>query len=114
MPHSGSGRRPQFQKAGGEGVQAVGFTIHLAEDGEKALEALESFRPHIVILDLLLPKIDGFEVGRRIRETPGFESVHILMVTAVYMDEEDIRRGIKQGANGYYFKPDLILTKPSI
>ena len=101
-----------FRKLVEKEFKPLGFTIHLAEDGEKALEALESFRPHIVILDLLLPKIDGFEVGRRIRETPGFESVHILMVTAVYMDEEDIRRGIKQGANGYYFKPDLILTKP--
>lgn len=101
-----------FRKLVEKEFKPLGFTIHLAEDGEKALAALESFRPHIVILDLLLPKIDGFEVGRRIRETPGFESVHILMVTAVYMDEEDIRRGIKQGANGYYFKPDLILTKP--
>lgn len=101
-----------FRKLVEKEFKPLGFTIHLAEDGEKALAALESFRPHIVILDLLLPKIDGFEVGRRIRETPGFESIHILMVTAVYMDEEDIRRGIKQGANGYYFKPDLILTKP--
>jgi len=101
-----------FRKLVEKEFRPLGFTIQLAEDGEKALAALESFRPHIVILDLLLPRIDGFEVGRRIRETPGFESVHILMVTAVYMDEEDIRRGMKQGANGYYFKPDLILTKP--
>jgi DNA-binding response OmpR family regulator len=101
-----------FRKLVEKEFKPLGFTVHLAEDGEKALAALQSFRPHIVILDLLLPKIDGFEVGRRIKATPGFESIHILMVTAVYLDEEDIRRAMKQGANGYYFKPDLILNKP--
>jgi DNA-binding response OmpR family regulator len=101
-----------FRKLVEKEFKPLGFTIQLAEDGEKALSMLHNFRPHIIILDLLLPKIDGFEVGRRIKAIPGFESVHILMVTAVYMDDEDIRRGLRQGANGYYFKPDLILTKP--
>jgi CheY-like chemotaxis protein len=90
----------------------LGFTIKLVEDGEKALDILESFRPHIVILDLLLPKMDGFEVARQIKVRPGFQSVHVLMVTAVYLDQEDIKRAVRGGANGYYFKPDLVLTKP--
>ncbi|MCX7829513.1 MAG: response regulator [Acidobacteria bacterium] len=90
----------------------LGYTVRTAGDGETALDMLEVFRPHIVILDLLLPKMDGFEVARRIKQKPGFQSVHILMVTAVYLDEEDIKRAIRGGADGYYFKPDLILTKP--
>jgi len=90
----------------------LGYTVRTAGDGETALDLLEVFRPHIVILDLLLPKMDGFEVAKRIKQKPGFQSVHILMVTAVYLDEEDIKRAIRGGADGYYFKPDLILTKP--
>jgi len=90
----------------------LGYTIRTAGDGETALDLLEVFRPHIVILDLLLPKMDGFEVAKKIKQKPGFQSVHILMVTAVYLDEEDIKRAIRGGADGYYFKPDLILTKP--
>ncbi len=90
----------------------LGYTVKTAGDGETALELLEVFRPHIVILDLLLPKMDGFEVAKRIKQKPGFQSVHILMVTAVYLDEEDMKRALRGGADGYYFKPDLILTKP--
>lgn len=90
----------------------LGYTIKTVGDGETALELLEVFRPHIVILDLLLPQMDGFEVTRKIKQKPGFQSVHILMVTAVYLDEEDIKRAIRGGADGYYIKPDLILTKP--
>lgn len=92
--------------------RASGYTIKSVSDGESALEILDTYRPHIIILDLLLPKMDGFEVARRIKGRPGFHSVHILMVTAVYLDEEDMKRAFREGANGYYFKPDLILTKP--
>lgn len=90
----------------------MGYTVRTAGDGETALDILDVFRPHIVILDLLLPKMDGFEVAKKIKQKIGFQSVHILMVTAVYIDEEDIKRAARGGADGYYFKPDLILTKP--
>ncbi len=92
--------------------KALDYTVKCVSDAEKALEVLDVFRPHIIILDLLLPKMDGFELAKRIKQKPGFQSIHILMVTAVYLDEEDIKRAIKGGANGYFFKPDLILTKP--
>lgn len=90
----------------------LGYTIKCVGDGEKALEVLDVFRPHIIILDLLLPGMDGFELAKRIKQKPGFQSVHILMVTAVYLDDEDVKRALKGGANAYLFKPDLILTKP--
>jgi len=85
--------------------KALDYTVKCVSDAEKALEVLDVFRPHIIVLDLLLPKMDGFELAKRIKQKPGFQSIHILMVTAVYLDEEDIKRAIKGGANGYFSSP---------
>ena len=82
-------------------LRREGFTVATAMDGQQALQRWESERPDIILLDGNLPKVDGFEVCRRIRhgaKTP------IIMLTA--RDEEaDVLRGLQVGADDYVTKP---------
>jgi DNA-binding response OmpR family regulator len=78
-----------------------GYLVVEAPSGEAALAAFASERPDLVVLDVNLPGIDGFEVCRRIRET---SRVPILMLT-VRADEEDVVRGLDLGADDYLGKP---------
>jgi len=91
---------------------AAGYNVEGASDGETGLRLVHEFRPRMVILDLLLPGIDGFVVCRRIREDPTLSGITIVMMTAVYLSEEDMVQGFRIGADDYLVKPDVILSKP--
>ncbi len=78
-----------------------GYTVATAADGEEALETFDSFKPDIVILDLMLPKLDGFEVCRRLRAR---SSVPILILSA-RNDEIDKVVGFRMGVDDYVTKP---------
>jgi len=78
-----------------------GYTVVTAADGEEALEVFDSFNPDIVILDLMLPKLDGFEVCRRLRAR---SSVPILILSA-RSDEIDKVVGFRMGVDDYVTKP---------
>ena len=88
-----------------EGLQLAlrrqGHTIHAAESGEEGLTRLRAEVPDIVVLDLMLPGIDGFEVCRRIRATG---DIPIIMLTA-RSDDFDIVGGLEAGADDYVVKP---------
>ena len=88
-----------------EGLQLAlrrqGHTIHAAESGEEGLTRLRADAPDIVVLDLMLPGIDGFEVCRRIRATG---DIPIIMLTA-RSDDFDIVGGLEAGADDYVVKP---------
>lgn len=77
------------------------FVVHTATDGLKALEAVKQFSPSILILDLMLPKLDGYEVCRRIRKD---NNLPIIMLTA-RDDEADRLIGLGIGADDYVTKP---------
>ncbi|MFZ1042989.1 MAG: response regulator transcription factor [Anaerolineales bacterium] len=83
-------------------LEREGFHIQEAKDGEAALEAITRLQPALVVLDLMLPKLDGFEVCRRVRAENN--SVAILMLTA---RDEDIDKilGLELGADDYLTKP---------
>ena len=83
-------------------LERDGFRIQEAADGEAALEAVARFQPALVVLDLMLPKLDGFEVCRRLRTENN--SVAILLLTA---RDEDIDKiiGLELGADDYLTKP---------
>lgn len=78
-----------------------GFRAHTASDGHAALTAFESFRPDLIVLDLMLPKIDGLEVFKRIRAQ---NATPIIMLTAKG-DELDRLLGLELGADDYIVKP---------
>ena len=83
-------------------LERDGFRIQEAKDGEAALEAITRLQPALVVLDVMLPKMDGFEVCRRVRAVNN--SVAILMLTA---RDEDIDKilGLELGADDYLTKP---------
>jgi two-component system phosphate regulon response regulator PhoB len=82
----------------------AGFATEVAGSGERALEVAEERRPHVVILDLMLPGLSGFEVCRRLREMPAAGDAGILMLTA-RGDEYDRIHGLEVGADDYVVKP---------
>ncbi len=85
-------------------MKREGWETAVAVDGEAALAALENGRPDLVILDVMLPRMDGFEVCRRIRADPRWQDLRILMLTAKGRDTE-VEKGLGLGADAYVTKP---------
>jgi DNA-binding response OmpR family regulator len=92
---------PSLQKMLQHALEREGFQVQVAADGEEALEMYSSFEPHLIVLDIMLPKLDGTEVCRRIRSQ---SDVPILMLTAKD-DEIDRVVGLELGADDYVTKP---------
>ncbi|WP_258359308.1 response regulator transcription factor [Moorella sulfitireducens] len=83
------------------GLQNEGFDVRTAQDGVKAITLLKEFQPHVVILDVMMPGMDGFEVCRMLKR---MENVAVIMLTA--RDEVDDRvKGLMLGADDYMLKP---------
>lgn len=83
------------------GLQDEGFEVQTAQDGMTAVSLAKQFQPHVVILDIMMPGIDGFEVCRMLKKS---ENVAIIMLTA--KDEVDDRvKGLMLGADDYMMKP---------
>ena len=85
------------------------FQIRTAGNGVQALEAIAAQKPDLILLDLMMPVMDGFEVIRRVRETPGIADIRIVILSALNSNE-DIVRGYQMGANDFITKP-IILEK---
>ena len=89
------------------------YDVRVARNGEEALRLAESFRPDVVLLDVMMPQRSGFEVCRRIRENPALQDMKIVMLTARGRDIER-EKGLKSGANAYVTKPfstkELMIT----
>jgi len=88
-------------------MEGLGHEVSEARDGEAALSAVEKARPDCVILDLNLPKLDGFEVCRRLKADERTRSIPVVMRTAAYPTVEDASRGMDEGADEYVVKPFL-------
>ena len=81
-----------------------GYEVVRAMDGQQALASLAERRPAIVVLDAMMPIIDGFEVLRRIKEDEGLKSIPVIMLTA-RKQERDIVTALGMGASDYLGKP---------
>ena len=81
-----------------------GYTLLEATDGEKALEIAVRDKPDLIMMDMQLPKMSGFEVTRKLRETPAFSHTPIIGVTA-YAMKGDKERVIESGCDAYLSKP---------
>ena len=84
--------------------QKAGYEVDLAADGEEALEKAEAFAPDIILLDVMMPKIDGIEVCRRLRAKPAFDDTLIVILTARDEEYSEIA-GFDSGADDYVTKP---------
>jgi len=81
-----------------------GFRVEAASDGETALSAVQSSRPDVVLLDLMLPGLDGLEVCRRLKTGSGTSSIPVIMLTA-RSEDTDVVAGLEMGAADYVTKP---------
>ena len=84
--------------------EAEGWEVITARDGEEAVVAIRKSRPDLVLLDLLMPKKDGFEVLKEIRGDPEFKTLPIIVVLSNLGSDEDIKKALALGANDYFVK----------
>src|SRR5579863_9034894 len=92
---------PQLLRLITRNLQLEGYVVLSASDGQQALEEIERSMPDLVLLDVMMPKMDGFTVCQRVRE---FSAVPIIIVTARGQDQEKVR-GLDLGADDYLTKP---------
>jgi DNA-binding response OmpR family regulator len=85
-------------------LQQHNFDVQKATDGQEALKTLDSFHPNIIILDVMMPGIDGFEVARQIRNKNKFDKTQIIFLTAKGTDK-DRWQGYSAGGETYLTKP---------
>ena len=80
------------------------FELLEAVDGEEALRISQQEKPDLILLDIMMPKLDGLEVCRRLKNDDSTSSIRVVMLTAKGA-KEDIRRGKEAGAEAYFTKP---------
>jgi PleD family two-component response regulator len=80
------------------------YELAIATDGEETLSKVASFKPDLILLDVMMPKISGFEVCKRLRRDPATRDIGIIMVTALDQ-HSDIDRAIDAGAHDFLSKP---------
>jgi len=85
-------------------IEQAGYEARVAHDGETALKAIEEHKPDLVLLDVMLPKRDGFDVCESIRANPAWNDIRIVMLTAKGRDSER-EKGLALGADAYITKP---------
>jgi DNA-binding response OmpR family regulator len=81
-----------------------GYEIRTAADGEKTLRLVAEWHPDLILLDIMMPKVSGFEVCKKVRANPATRSVAVLMVTALDQ-HSDIERAVEAGTDDFLTKP---------
>ncbi|MEH1924909.1 hybrid sensor histidine kinase/response regulator [Nostoc sp.] len=84
-------------------LESEGYEIDLASDGIKALQKIDQFPPDLILLDVMMPGIDGYEVTRRIRNNPAISYIPILLITAFH--QSSVVEGLDAGADDFIRKP---------
>lgn len=85
-------------------MEQNGYDVKVAVNGEEAIEAVESFKPDLILLDIMLPGIDGYEVCQKVRQNPKLPDTKIIFLSALARDI-DIAKGMGLSANGFITKP---------
>jgi len=95
-------------------LSLAGYQVSTAGDGVEALAAIESYQPDLVITDVMMPRMNGYELAQRIRANPVTKFIPVIMQTAAGRRTEDLRRANEVGALGYITDPtdiDLLLAR---
>lgn len=85
-------------------LEKKGYTVTLAKDGSDALEQIRGSRPDLVLTDIVMPEMDGYELCHRIKEDGDLQSIPVIMVTQLF-DPVDVVRGLEAGADNFIIKP---------
>ena len=81
-----------------------GYDIRVVSNGAEALEAIGEFRPDLILLDVMMPRVSGYDVCQKVRENPEWQGIKIIMLSAKGRDVE-VTKGIAMGADAYVTKP---------
>lgn len=85
-------------------MQQAGYQVEVARTGDEALAKVQQFGPDLVLLDVMLPGPNGFEILQQVRQNPDWAAMAIIMLTAKGRDVE-VTKGLALGANAYITKP---------
>ena len=85
-------------------LKKEGYDVTWRENGEEALQAIKAEKPNLILLDVMMPVMDGYEVLRRLKEDENLKSIPVIMLTA-RAQEKDVVKGIDMGAEDYITKP---------
>lgn len=85
-------------------LEIAGYSVITAENGQEALLMVEEYQPHLMVTDIMMPKMDGYELVRQIRQRPAFRLLPVILLTARNQTQERIR--------GYQLGCDVFLPKP--
>jgi DNA-binding response OmpR family regulator len=80
------------------------YLVSLAQSGKDALDSISALKPHLILLDIMLPDLDGYEIFREIRKNPAWDDIKIICLTAKNRDV-DIAKGLNLGFDAYITKP---------
>lgn len=85
-------------------MRSAGCEVMIAENGRIALEMIAKRRPAIIMSDILMPEVDGFDLTRRIRQDPALATIPVILVTQLF-DPSDVLKGLEAGADNFIIKP---------
>jgi len=85
-------------------MEKVGYSVRIAADGEEAIEAIKEARPDLILLDINMPRMNGYQVCELVRASPEWKDILIVMLTAKGRDIER-EKGLAVGADDYITKP---------
>ena len=85
-------------------MEQQGYSVLVAENGEDALDVIYKYKPDLILLDIMLPRIDGYEVCEIVRLNPEYRGIKIIFLTAKGREVE-IAKGLSLGADAYIIKP---------
>lgn len=89
-------------------LKKAGYDVQVAKDGKSALEGVKTYRPDLILLDIMIPDIDGLTVLRTIRSNPEYADIHPLVLITTNVLQQDISdKAAANGADGYILKARL-------
>lgn len=99
---------PDLQSLLRHALQGDNVTVHVAGDGQEALERYRELTPDLLVLDVMMPRMSGFEVLRELRETGEMQDRTAVLMLTARAGEDDILRGFDLGVDDYLTKPFVI------
>jgi len=94
-------------------LERDGYLVSLACDAEEAMDSIQTFRPRLILMDIQLPGVDGFELTRQLKENPETRDILIVVVTS-YDQKGDQEKAKAVGCDGYIQKPIDVVSLPKV
>jgi len=101
---------PTLQKTLGRALAQAGYGVQSALDGQSGLALIKRNKPNLVLLDLILPKMDGFEVLRSIKQDPEIKDTPVIVLTNLE-SPQDVEKALSEGATNYLVKANYELSE---